>query len=47
MPVVDPRLAGKPVPKISREAMERGHVARAAKARGADYRLSRPAHSRL
>jgi hypothetical protein len=22
MPVVDPRLAGKPVPKISREAME-------------------------
>src|SRR6202050_4326096 len=36
MPVVDPRLAGKPVPKISREAMERGHVARAAKARGAD-----------
>jgi quercetin dioxygenase-like cupin family protein len=36
MPVVDPRLAGKPVPKISREAMERSHVARAAKARGAD-----------
>src|SRR5580704_15542809 len=36
MPVVDPRLMGKPVPKISREAMERGHVARAAKARGAD-----------
>src|SRR5580692_11247355 len=35
MPVVDPRLAGKPVPKISREAMERGHVARAVKARGA------------
>jgi len=35
MPVVDPRLAGKPVPKISREAMERGHVARAAQARGA------------
>jgi quercetin dioxygenase-like cupin family protein len=26
---VDPRLAGKPVPRISREAMERGHVARA------------------
>ena len=36
MPVVDPRLAGNPVPKISRDAMERGHVARAAKARGAD-----------
>src|SRR6202023_2676476 len=35
MPVVDPRLAGKPVRKISREAMERGHVARAAQARGA------------
>jgi hypothetical protein len=33
MPVVDPRLAGKPVPKISREAMKRSHVARAAKAR--------------
>ena len=40
MPVVDPRLAGKPVPKISREAMERGHVARAAKARGADIAFS-------
>jgi len=26
---VDPRLAGKPVPRISRDAMERGHVARA------------------
>ena len=36
MPVVDPRLADKPMPKISREAMERSHVARAAKARGAD-----------
>ena len=35
MPLVDPRLAGQPVPKISREAMERGHVARAAQARGA------------
>ena len=29
MSVVDPRLAGKPVPRISREAMDRGHVARA------------------
>lgn len=36
MPIVDPRLAGKPVPKISREAMERGHVARARNARGAE-----------
>ncbi len=36
MPVVDPRLTGKPVPKISREAMERGHVARAKGAKGAD-----------
>ena len=29
MAVVDPRLAGKPVPSISRDAMERGYVARA------------------
>jgi len=29
MPVVDPRLQGKPVPKISRDAMERDYVARA------------------
>jgi quercetin dioxygenase-like cupin family protein len=29
MPVVDPRIAGKPVPLISREAMEREHTARA------------------
>ncbi len=29
MPVVDPRLAGEPVPRITRETMERGHVARA------------------
>src|ERR1700691_2104237 len=36
MPNVDPRIAGKPVPKISREAMERGHVARAKNARGAE-----------
>jgi mannose-6-phosphate isomerase-like protein (cupin superfamily) len=36
MPIVDPRLAGKPVPRISREAMESGHVARARKAKGAD-----------
>ena len=36
MPVVDPRLAGKPVPKVSREAMERGHVARANSVKGAD-----------
>ena len=36
MPVVDPRLAGKPVPNISREIMERDYVARAKRARGAD-----------
>jgi len=36
MPVIDPRLAGKPVPRISRETMERGHVARAKGAKGAD-----------
>ena len=35
MPVVDPRLQGKPVPKISRDAMERDYVARAS-ARGSD-----------
>ncbi len=29
MPIVDPRLAGKPVPRISREQMERECVARA------------------
>jgi quercetin dioxygenase-like cupin family protein len=29
MPVVDPRLAGKPIPRVSRAAMEQGHVARA------------------
>jgi quercetin dioxygenase-like cupin family protein len=29
MPLVDPRLQGKPIPRISRDAMERGHVARA------------------
>jgi len=28
MPVVDPRLAGKPVPAVSRDAMEHGYVAR-------------------
>src|ERR1700680_2027301 len=28
MPVVDPRIAGKPVPRISREAMERECLAR-------------------
>ena len=35
MTVVDPRLAGKPVPRISRETMERGHTARAS-AKGSD-----------
>ena len=29
MPVVDPRLAGKTIPRVSRAAMEQGHVARA------------------
>ena len=36
MPVVDRRLAGKPVPRISQDAMERGHVARAASSMGSD-----------
>jgi quercetin dioxygenase-like cupin family protein len=34
MPVVDPRIAGKPVPRISKAAMEREAVARANNARG-------------
>jgi quercetin dioxygenase-like cupin family protein len=36
MPVVDRRLAGKPVPRISRDTMERGHVGRARAAKGSD-----------
>ncbi len=36
MAAVDPRLAGKPAPRISVEAMERGHVARANSAKGSD-----------
>ena len=35
MTVVDPRLAGKPVPRISGQTMERGHTARAG-AKGSD-----------
>ena len=34
MPVVDPRLQGKPVPRISKETMERDSVARASKVKG-------------
>jgi quercetin dioxygenase-like cupin family protein len=36
MPVVDPRIAGKPVPRISRAAMERDCVGRAKDARALD-----------
>jgi mannose-6-phosphate isomerase-like protein (cupin superfamily) len=36
MPVVDPRIAGKPVPRISKEAMERDNVARAKTVKGSD-----------
>lgn len=36
MPVVDPRIAGKPVPRISRAAMERDCVARAKDANALD-----------
>ncbi len=36
MPIVDPRIAGKPVPRISKEAMERDNVARAKTVKGAD-----------
>src|ERR1041385_6177045 len=34
MPVVDPRIAGKPVPRISKQMMERQNVARASKVKG-------------
>jgi mannose-6-phosphate isomerase-like protein (cupin superfamily) len=36
MPVVDPRIAGKPVPRISKEAMERDNVACARTVKGSD-----------
>ena len=36
MPIVDPRIAGKPVPRISRETMERQCVARATKVNGSN-----------
>jgi mannose-6-phosphate isomerase-like protein (cupin superfamily) len=36
MPIVDPRIAGKPVPRVSKEAMERDHVARARTVKGSD-----------
>ena len=36
MAVVDPRIAGKPVPQISKEAMERDNVARARTVKGSD-----------
>ena len=36
MPVVDPRIAGKPVPRVSLETMERDNVARANAVKGSD-----------
>jgi mannose-6-phosphate isomerase-like protein (cupin superfamily) len=36
MPVVDPRIAGKPVPRISKETMERDCAARAANVKALD-----------
>jgi len=36
MPVIDPRIAGKPVPRISKEMMERENVARARTVKGSD-----------
>jgi len=36
MPVVDPLIAGKPVPRISKETMERDNVARARTVKGSD-----------
>jgi mannose-6-phosphate isomerase-like protein (cupin superfamily) len=49
MPVVDPRIAGKPIPRISKETMERENVARAKSVKGSalaflDQRL--PAYER-
>src|SRR5215470_15278393 len=36
MPVVDPRIAGKPVPRVSKETMERECVAREKRAKALD-----------
>ena len=36
MPVVDPRIAAKPVPRVSKETMERECVAREKKAKALD-----------
>lgn len=36
MPVIDPRIAGKPVPRISKEMMERDNFARARTVKGSD-----------
>jgi len=36
MPVADPRIAGKPVPRISKETMERECVARVKNVRALD-----------
>jgi hypothetical protein len=36
MPVVDPRIAGKPVPRISKETMEHECVARVKKVKALD-----------
>ena len=36
MPVADPRIAGKPIPRISKETMERECVARVKNVRAVD-----------
>jgi quercetin dioxygenase-like cupin family protein len=36
MPVIDPRIAGKPVPRVSKETMEGENVARARTVKGSD-----------
>ena len=36
MPVVDPRIAGKPVPRVSKATMERDAIARAKSVKGSD-----------
>jgi hypothetical protein len=47
MPVVDPRIAGKPVPRISKETIERECVARVQNVKALDVGVLRPTHSAL
>ena len=47
MPVVDPRIAGKPVPRVSKETMEHECVARVKNVKALDVSVPGPAHSAL